>query len=272
MPLERVGDVELYWEQDGEGEEVVAFLNGVAMSVASWQAQRDFFASRYRCLFHDTRGQLRSAKPETDYSLRMHADDLKALLDRLGFARVHLVGTSYGSEIGMVFALAYPEAARSLTVIAGVSEVDALTRAAVESWAVAARQDPTAFYRAMVPWTYSGAFIEGHRDLLDQREEAVRRLPREFFEAFGRLVAAFVALDITDELQRIACPTLVVSAELDLLKPPRFGRLIHERVAGSEFVVVPDAGHAVVLEQPDAVNRIVGDFLRRVVVGEASGR
>ena len=114
MPLARIGDIELYWELDGEGEEVVAFVNGVAMTVESWRPQREFFARRYRCLFHDTRGQLRSAKPAQDYSLRMHADDLKGLLDHLDLDRVHLVGTSYGSEIAMIFALAYPEAVRSL--------------------------------------------------------------------------------------------------------------------------------------------------------------
>lgn len=264
MPRERIGEVELYWDLEGEGDEVVAFLNGVAMSVGSWQPQRDFFAGRYRCLFHDTRGQLLSAKPPGDYSLRMHADDLARLLDHLGIDRVHFVGTSYGSEIGMIFALAHPDRVRSLAVIAGVSEVGALTRAATDSWAEAARHDPTAFFRCMLPWVYSSAYLESHRELLAEREEAIRHLPPEFFEAFGRLVRAFTELDVTDELHRIACPTLVVSAELDLVKPPRYGELIHERIPDSELVVVPGAGHAVVVEQPDAVNRIVADFLDRV--------
>jgi 3-oxoadipate enol-lactonase len=255
--------VELYYEIDGEGPETVAFVNGVAMTVQSWQPQRADFARELRCLFHDTRGQLLSEKPASDYSMRMHADDLKNLLDHLGIERVHLVGTSYGSEIAMVFALSYPEAARSLTVIAGVSELDEVVRAATDSWAVAASCGGKAFYRCMLPWVYSSGYIRDNRAALRQREEAMARLPPEFYDGFIRLVHAFSRLDITQKLHRITCPTLVVAAENDLVKPPRFSRIIHENIPGSELVVIPGSGHAVVLERPDLLNPLVLEFIRK---------
>jgi 3-oxoadipate enol-lactonase len=265
MPLEKIGDVELYYELHGEGAETIAFVNGVAMSVQSWLPQREFFARRFRCLFHDTRGQLLSAKPEMDYSMQMHADDMKGLLEHLDLGPVHLVGTSYGSEIAMIFAYTYPDRVKSLTVITGVSELDALVRAATESWALAARHDGTTFYRCMLPWAYSSEYIEKNREALDLREAAMRRLPPEFFEGFVRLVRAFSELDITAEIGRITCPTLVVSAELDIVKPPRFSRIIHEQIPGAELVVIPGAGHAVVVEKPDVVNEIVNGFIRKAV-------
>jgi 3-oxoadipate enol-lactonase len=264
MPLEKIGDVELHYEVAGDGPETVAFVNGVAMTVRSWQPQRADFVREFRCLFHDTRGQLLSEKPAMDYSMQMHADDLKNLLDHLGLERVHVVGTSYGSEIGMIFAYSYPEAVKSLTVITGVSELDEVVRAATGSWAVAASCGARVFYRCMVPWVYSSAYIAENREELRQREELMARLPPDFVEGFIRLVRAFSELDITGELHRITCPTLVVAAENDLVKPPRFSRIIHENIPGSELVVIPGSGHAVVLERPDLLNPLVRDFITKV--------
>jgi 3-oxoadipate enol-lactonase len=262
--MQKIGDVDLYYELHGAGKETIAFVNGIAMTVESWLPQRRHFSREYRCLLHDTRGQLRSAKPEIDYSMQMHADDMKGLLDHLGLTRVHLVGTSYGSEIAMILAYTYPELVKSLTVITGVSKADALARAGTESWALAAGHDGTSFYRCMLPWAFSSEFIDSNQEALDQREQAMRRLPREYFDAFIRLVKAFTELDITAELGRITCPTLVISAELDIIKPPRLGRIIHEQIPGSEMVVIPGAGHAVVVEKPDLVNDIVHGFIRRL--------
>ncbi len=87
------------------------------------------------------------------------------------------------------------------------------------------------------------------------------RLPPDYFAAFKQLVGAFLQLDITSELNRILCATLVISAERDLLKGPRFGRLIHANIAASEFVVIPGAGHAVVLEKPDLVAEHTINFI-----------
>lgn len=265
MPVKKIDGVDLYYEIEGKGAETVAFLNGIGMTVKAWQPIRGRILARgYRCLLHDCRGQLRSGKPiDSPYSMELHVADFLSLLDELGTERAHLVGTSYGSEIGMLFACTHPERTASLTAIAGVSELDGLMRAAAESWAVAADHGAMPFFRCMLPWVYSSEYLVRNRELLRHREEAAMLLPPDYFAAFKRLVGAFLQFDITDRLNRILCPTLVISAERDLIKGPRFGRLIHENIAGSEFVVIPGAGHAVVLEQPDKIAEHTIDFIAR---------
>ena len=116
MPVKTIGGVELYYEIAGTGREAVAFINGIGMTVDSWQPIGERFLGRgFRCLFHDCRGQLRSAKPvDGDFSMEQHATDFVELLDALGFDKVHVVGTSYGSEIGMLVACAYSERIETL--------------------------------------------------------------------------------------------------------------------------------------------------------------
>lgn len=263
MPRERIGEVELYYEIQGEGESVVAFVNGVAMTVQSWGPILEHFRQDFRCVLHDCRGQLMSEKPAMDYSMEIHARDLRNLLDHLAIPKVHLVGTSYGSEIAMVFAYLYPDRVETLHVIAGVSELNALLYAATESWAVSVKYGAEPFFSAMIPWVYSNSFLEEHRSVLKERAMALAALPGDYFEGFVRLVEAFQRLDITEQLEGIRCPTLVISAENDLVKPPEFGEIIHRSISDSEFVVMPDAGHAVVVEDPDGVSELVRAFIEK---------
>ena len=265
MPVRNIGEVELYFEIDGTGDQTVALINGIAMTVDSWEPIRRRFVERgYRCLLHDCRGQLRSEKPAAGrYTMEQHVADFLGLLDALGLERVHVVGTSYGSEIGMLFACNHPERTETLTVIAGVSELDELMRTVAASWMIAADCGAVPFFRCMLPWTYSSDYLAKNRRLLHAREEAMMRLSPDYFAAFKRLVEAFLQLDITAELQHILCPTLVISAELDLVKGPRYGQIIHDNLANSEFIVIPGAGHAVVIEQPEPVAAQTIDFIDR---------
>lgn len=115
----------------------------------------------------------------------------------------------------------------------------------------------------MSPWAYGSQYLAQNQQLLRDQEEATARLPPEYFAAFKQLVGAFLQLDITSQLDRILCATPVISAERDLLKGPRYGRRVHTRIPGSTFVVIPGAGHAVVLERPDLVAEYTIGFIDR---------
>lgn len=245
----------------GEG---VAFLNGIAMTIAHWKPLLPAFSGRYRCLFHDMRGQLNSSKPEEEYSLSLHARDLAALAVHLGYTSLHLVGTSYGAEVAVTFALEYPELCASLVLIDGVSETDDLLSATVESWKRAAAVDPVTFYRCILPWNYSSGYIRRNRELLAKREAAMAAMPREYFTAFIRLCDAFLAIDLTPRLHEIRCPASILVASDDILKHRKFADILARGIPGATLTVIPDAGHAVVIESPDLVARLARDFIDTV--------
>lgn len=261
MPNAEIQGVSLYYEFSGQGEETIAFLNGIAMSVSHWASYVQAFHGHYRCLCHDMRGQTLSEKPEGDYSLELHAHDLAHLMDSLGITRVHLVGTSYGAEVAMTFALLYPEKCQSLTLIDGVSETDPLLEAIVNSWMMAAERDGQLFYRTILPWNYSSGYISANRELLAKREAGVANLPQAWFDGFIRLCQAFLKINLTESLQNIHCPTLVMVGEKDILKPYKFSKIIEQRIKGARLIIMPHAGHAAVLEEPDLVQKHLRNFL-----------
>jgi 3-oxoadipate enol-lactonase len=247
------GQASIAYEIIGEGEPV-AFLNGVMMTIQSWVLQKAPFTSRYRCLFHDFRGQLLSPAPDEPFTLETHADDLLALLDHLEIRTCHLVGTSYGGEVGMVFALKYPERVSSLAVISSVSHVDAELDGRVEAWASKALEDRDALYRFTLYDNFSAKFLETSGWILEQGEARLRAYPAKYFEDLARLVAAFRQIDLRAALAGLAVPTLLMCGELDALKPVRYSREMAEAIPEAEFLMVPGAGHAVVIEKAAEVN------------------
>jgi 3-oxoadipate enol-lactonase len=250
---------------EGSGFETVVLLNGIAMTMAHWKPVVDrLLAAGYRVLLHDMRGQLLSDRPDEPYSLELHARDLAGLMAALGLDAAHIVGTSYGAEVALCFARDFPGRCLSLTAIDGVSEYDGVLGASVEAWKAAALSDPRVFYKAIIPWNYSAAYIASHRDLLADREDKVASLPRDYFVAFGRLCDAFLAIDLTKDLGSIHCPALMLVGGSDILKSPKYSRLMANGISGCRYQEIPGAGHAVVLEQPEAVADAVLGFLSEI--------
>lgn len=263
-----VDGVDLACQIEGSGSETVVLLNGIAMTMPHWKPVADrLLAAGYQVLLHDLRGQLLSGRPDGPYSLELHARDLAGLMAALGIEKAHIAGTSYGAEVGLCFARDFPGHCLSLTCIDGVSEYDDVLGAAVEAWKAAALCDPRVFYKAIIPWNYSVAYIASHKEFLADREDKVASLPRDYFEAFGRLCDAFLAIDLTKDLGSIHCPALMLVGSSDILKTPEYSRLMANGISGCRYQEIPGAGHAVVIEQPEAVADALLGFLGELSKG-----
>lgn len=266
------GGVRLAYEIIGHGEVNLVFLNGVAMSISHWKPVIESLKGNYRILLHDFRGQLLSDKPDEEYSLAGHARDLSALMAHAGMESAHIIGTSYGSEVAMEFALLCGEMTESLVLIDGVSELDAVLQTAVESWKFAAQADPVLFYRTLLPWNYSPAYLDENLVKLRKREQAIKYLPEQYFEGFCRLCDAFLKIDLTPRIRNINCPALVLVGELDILKHRGFSEIICREIQQSRLEVMPAAGHAVVIEEFYKVAESVETFLEEIGTGSEAAQ
>jgi 3-oxoadipate enol-lactonase len=262
MPKTEANGVQLYYELHGpEDADVLVLSNGVLMSTASWAFQTPVLSQHYRLLLYDCRGMWQSDHPPGPYSMELHADDLAALLDALGIDRAHIGGTSYGAEVSMAFALKYPEQTQSLLVTAAVSQLDPLLKGQADIWIAAARaRDPELLYQVVYPLTFSEGWIAANKPALDLARERYEALD---FHALLELFLCFSRLDLTADLHKITAPTLVVTGELDALKPRKYADLIAREIAGAEFAVIPDAGHAAMWERADVFNTLILGFLAK---------
>ena len=237
------------------------FLNGIMMTMASWSAQRNHFSRNFQCVFHDFKDQMWSGRQPESYSMETHAKDLACLLDHIEIDRCHIVGTSYGGEVGMLFALEYPERVRTLTAIACVPWSDLLLQFQVGLWRNAARCSAQWLYELLAAFSFSGNFLAAQPEYAQKGVARLSALPPDYFEGFIRLCDAFLRLDLRGQLEKISVPTLIISPGADILKVPWYSRYMAERITGSILWEIPFAGHAVVLEQPEVINARVEHFL-----------
>jgi 3-oxoadipate enol-lactonase len=263
MPTVHVNGINLYYELHGEeGSPVLVLNNGIIMNAASsWVFQTKVLAAHNRVLQYDCRGQGQSDHPDETYTMQAHAEDLAGLLDALGIKEAHIAGISYGGEVVQAFALAFPDRTRSLVLIDTVSEVGPELRLVVESWVDALKSgDPLAFFHATVPWNFSPEFIANNGALLEDAKERYAMLD---FPAVLRLCEAFFEVDFTGRLKEIKVPTCIIVGDRDLIKGPRYARLLKEQMPHAEYHVLVGAGHASCWERPQEFNSIILGFLAK---------
>ncbi len=258
------GGARLYYELHGpEQAPVLVLNNGILMNAAqSWALQAPALSARYRVLLHDCRGQGLSEHPGGPYSMAQHADDLAALMSALGIGSAHVLGISYGGEVAQAFALEHSKRVRSLILADTVSEVGPGLRLVVEGWKAAALTgDPDLLFLVTAPWNFSPAFVAARGALMDAARARYRDVD---LAAFVRLCDAFLGVDFTARLGRIAAPTCVLVGGEDRLKGVEYAERIHRAIAGSRLRILPGAGHAACLESPAAFNEAVLGFLDTV--------
>jgi len=260
MPYQTVNDIQIYYELHGpENADVIVFSNGIFMSTASWGFQIAEIKRHFRVLVYDCRGMWKSDHPVGPYSMEQHADDLANLLTELGIQKAHIAGISYGGEISMVFAYKYPERVRSLIISSAVSQIDPMLNAIGKSWMGALQSgDPGTMFDVTMTSNFSEDWIASHGPLL---EATRKRYDQMDMKAATELMTAFTKIDFTKDLKKITSPTLVLVGELDNLKPRKYAEIITNEIAGSEFLVIPHAGHAVCLEQPASFNSVILGFV-----------
>ncbi|HML22962.1 MAG TPA: alpha/beta fold hydrolase [Aggregatilinea sp.] len=262
MPTLTANGVELYYELHGSSPEILILNNGVIANTKSWAAQVAALAPHMRVLVYDMRGQGQSQKwkpGDPDYTWEQHADDLAALMDALDIPAAHIGGISYGGELTQVFALRYPDRCQKLIIADAVSHVEPMLEGIVDSWArVAAFGDHETFYRSTWYWNYSEPFFAVRYEFLLSRIDAARGLD---LPSVVQLCRCFLTMNTTPRLPEITQPTCVIVGEKDILKPPHYSETIAECIPNAELHVINGAGHASFLEQPEAFNQILLDFL-----------
>ena len=272
MPDIDIGGAELHYEVTGTGAPIL-LIPGLGMDHSYYRLGVPLLARRMQVLAVDPRGIGGSTKSPPPYSVEAWADDLAVMIDKLGFGPIHVLGSSLGGSMALALAQRHPGKLRSLTVVGGFSELDRATelnfRLRLRLIQKLGMSDEVADYMGL--WTLTRKFINSDAGFATMRanQANIRANSAESYSAFveallkwGRCQPGQEAEPkFTTLLGAIAAPTLVVTSDNDHLIPKELSDLIAARISGAKLVVMPGAGHIPFMEQPDAVVRIVLEFI-----------
>lgn len=261
--------VRLYVESTGRGVPIV-FVHEFAGDFRNWEDQVRFFGRRYRCITYNARGYPPSDVPTdvVSYSQEHAVEDIAAVIRHFGVGRAHIVGLSMGGYAAVNFGIAHPDMARSLVVAGAGHGSDPARR---EQFL----RDSTELADRLV----SLGMEEG---IVHYANSPIRRRYREKdprgFDAFNRQFAEHSALgsslttrgyqlrrptiyDLREKLGTMQVPTLIITGDDDepCLEPALF---MKRTIPDARLWVVPRTTHAINLEEPEAFNRVVLDFLQ----------
>ncbi len=265
MPRTRIDDLEIVWDVVGpRAGEPVLMINGLGADRGSWYLQLPAIAERYRVFTYDNRdvGETGAGKPPRSYGIDQFARDAAALIETLEIGPVHVIGASMGGAIAQEIALERPDLLRSVQIVCSWPRTDPWLAELIAQW-----NDMFAAMGAFQWARNSWVWVFTHRWYRDPERmaslvDAAQTYPfPQSPDMFSRQCQAAITFDARDRLGRITTPTHVIAGAEDIFTPPRFSEEIAAVIPGSILTILPEVGHGMFWETPDAFNTALVQFL-----------
>lgn len=260
MPQADVNGTTIAYRIDGTADGPWLMLsNSLGTNLGMWDHQAAALGRRFRIIRYDSRGHGASGVPDGPYTIEMLGRDALGLLDHLGVERTHFVGLSKGGMVGQWLGANAPGRLDRLVLSNTSSHM-----APPELWdarieAVLGRGMAAVADSVLDRW-FTPSFRErSAAEVARVREMLVATRP----EGYAACCAAIRDMDFREANRAITVPTLVIAGGMDPATPVAHAELIAAAIRGSELTVIDEAAHLANIEQADAYNRILADFLSR---------
>ncbi|MCB0559759.1 MAG: alpha/beta hydrolase [Lewinellaceae bacterium] len=262
--------VKLYYEDTGKGAETIVFSHGLLWSARMFADQIQHLKDRYRVIAYDHRGQGRSEVAPDGYDMDTLSADALALMDALGVDRCHFAGLSMGGFVALRLAIRHPERIQSLILMETTAQPEPAENVPRYRMlnTIVKLLGTRAVKKPVMKIMFSQAF------LLDPDRKAQRQYWEKELTGNKRSITRAVQGVIDREgvppktLATIQCPTLIIVGEQDVATVPAKSEYLREHIPGSRLVRIPNAGHSSSVEEPEAVNKAIDDFLTRYLSEE----
>ena len=256
MPYVQVGRSQIHFVEQGPSPAShlppIVFIHGAGGSHQVWLQQLVVLGRRRRAIAVDLPGHGDSNGSGAD-RIEAYCDIVRGFITALGLDRIVMVGHSMGGAITQSIALAYPGLLAAI-VLAGTG-----VRLRVQPQILAALRGDA---RRAVEMIAKLVYVSGTpAEVLKQDADAMLRTSIPVIE--GDLLACD-AFDLMEQAKAVSLPALVICGTDDLVTPPKYAEYLHSQINGSQLQLVPNAGHMVMLEQPDEVSRGIEAFLERL--------
>ena len=240
-----VAGLKTWYDEQGNGDPLV-LLHGGLVTNETWGAQIPAFAQHYKVIAPERRAHGHTPDVEGPLTYDDMAKDTIAFLDSIVGGPAHLVGWSDGGIIGLLVGQERPDLIRKLVVIGANFDTSGIVSEAEQMMGSMTPDAPDA---AMFRMMYEASSPDG---------------AEHWPVVFGKLMEMMSTQPHipVDALGGIGAPTLVLVGDDDIVALEHTVALFRA-IPNSELAIVPGTSHAVLMEKPDLLNRIILDFLQK---------
>ncbi|NUO56491.1 MAG: alpha/beta hydrolase [Hamadaea sp.] len=255
--------VELAWQEHGDGVPVV-MLPPAATPGEVWRTYQvpALVRAGFKVMTVNHRGTAPSPVPPGPYLMSQLVADVVALVQLLNCGPVHLIGASLGAFVAQEVALTRPDLVRAAVLMGTRARTDKFRRLLARALAAQTRStSPASELESLMHLVQ----LFGPGTLTDEQKmsdwlELQRRFPTKGAGPAAQYDASVIG-DRRAALAGLTRPCLVMAFSADLITPPAAGLEVHQAIPSATYVEFPGLGHFGFLEEPDAVNQAIIDFL-----------
>ncbi|OKL41727.1 alpha/beta fold hydrolase [Pontibacter flavimaris] len=268
------GQIIAYVDQ-GKGPQTIILIHGLGSYLPAWNKNIPELSQHYRIIALDLPGYGKSSKENAQVGMKAYADAVLALMDELKIEKAVLAGHSMGGQVAITAALQAPERVQQL-ILAAPAGLETFTEQQKQLFKATVTPESIAKTTPeQIAANIKVNFFQMPADAQFMVEERVEMLNSaqfpDYSQAVAQGVASMVDEPVHDKLPQLQVPTLILFGENDALIPNRYfnptlttkavADIGKERIPNSQVVLLPQVGHMLQFEQPEAFNKAVRDFL-----------
>lgn len=242
----------IFYTQTGEGDSAVIFLHGWRSNKEVWNGVvkrlQDSKIERLKIYALDLPGFGSSPAPKNSWAVGDYTEVVKVFIEKLvrqpADKNIVIVGHSFGGRVGIKLAAKYPSLISKLVLVDSAGFVQKKTGMSIAA-------------KIAKPF-FLPKFMQG------LRRKIYKFIGSEDYLATPELQKTFVNVvneDLTEDMKKISCPTLIIWGENDKDTPVEFGKKMESLIPDSKFFILPGAGHFSFLDQPEEFAKNLHEFM-----------
>ncbi|KKL92540.1 hypothetical protein LCGC14_1883670 [marine sediment metagenome] len=245
---------EIHYEISGnENNPKMVLIHGLFLNSDCWREQLKTFGNKFNILRFDLRGHGRTTKPKKRFTIRNYVDDMYSLLAYLNWTEnLYVVGHSLGGMIALVYGIENPSHVKKMVV---ADSFCFISQEAITD--VLGRVNSSKLEKFAL-----GISIRGLSPYNEDTAKFVAKTVTDYMTKKDclRATAASAGFNVCENLKSLKIPVLVLVGKKDITTPVWASEMIHEWLPQSELVILPDAGHLIILDHPLEFNNQVISF------------
>jgi 3-oxoadipate enol-lactonase len=257
-----IKDLKIHWESYGEKEPLL-LISGVSGGTWTWEENIEAWSPHFRVIVFDNIGAGQSSKPNRPYTIEEMAHHAAMVLDAAGAKQAGVVGLSMGGMIAQELALRHPNRVHRLvlgcTHCGGSNRIPPHPKV-IQRFADNKDLSPEEIINKNLELLVTPQFLRSGSGALLRYKERQLKAPFQPDYALKRQLDAIAGFDACDRIGNIQVPTLILTAEHDMLVPPENGRFLSTHIPDTVEKFFAHACHLIYLECAQDFNETIMNF------------